>query len=62
MDEYSQKLLEYIFATQVIILANQLQGRARSHGQEVSGDMISEAVQLIEKKADYIFAQMKILA
>ena len=62
MEEYQQKMMEYIFASQVLILANQLRSDLTARGENVKGDMIPEAIRLISDKSERIFANMSILS
>ncbi|MFH1139264.1 MAG: hypothetical protein V1816_24550 [Pseudomonadota bacterium] len=61
MDDYQTKLLEYIFATQVLVLANQLKTDYLSRGGKTQSDFISEAIELLHKKSPQIFEKMEIL-
>ena len=60
-DEYTQKLLEYIFATQVLILSNQLKTAKTAQGGEPGKETITEAIQLIHSQLDFVFSKMSIL-
>ena len=61
LDDYQNKLLEYIFATQVLILANQMKAEQAARGGTPQGDFITEAIELLHKKSQRIFEKMEIL-
>ncbi|MBU2549266.1 MAG: hypothetical protein KKB20_12675 [Proteobacteria bacterium] len=61
MDDYQTKLLEYIFATQVLYLANQLKAQSKAQGAPATGDFIEEAIKLVNAKSKRIFECMSIL-
>ena len=61
MDDYQTKLLEYIFATQILMLANQLKAEYQAKGVQTKSDFITEAINLLNKKSSQIFEKMDIL-
>ena len=61
LDDYQTKLLEYIFATQVLMLANQLKTDYLAKGGQTKSDFISEAINLLNQKSSQIFEKMDIL-
>ena len=59
MDEYGVKLLEYIFATEVLILANQLKLEYKAAGKPTDGDFVSLAIKTVNQKSSVIFQAMQ---
>jgi hypothetical protein len=59
MDEYGVKLLEYIFATEVLILANQLKLEYQAAGKPLEVDFVSLAIKTVNQKSGVIFKAMQ---
>ena len=59
MEEYGVKLLEYIFATEVLILANQLKLEYQAAGKPLEEDFLTLAINTVNQKSGRIFKAMQ---